>query len=212
MKKDKVSSSANAATKHKSDSESKGAFAAVDSDDETALSDDGSMPDLEAVLESSSRYSNMEESSSFEEDCFSDVGDDASELDDEAWRFDDLPEEALVATTPARPGKYSCVQAELYDSGCTRHISPYQDDFNDFTEIPPREFMAANKQSFSATGKGKMVINVPRGVKFSKLQLTEVLYSPEVGYTLISIGRLNKKGFSATFSGRKCAIHGPNGE
>ena len=72
--------------------------------------------------------------------------------------------------------------------------------------------MAANKQSFSAIGKGKMVINVPKGIESSKLQLTEVLYSPEVGYTLILIGRLDEKGFSATFSGGKCAIHGPNGE
>ena len=72
--------------------------------------------------------------------------------------------------------------------------------------------MAANKQSFSATGTGEMVIDIPKGIKFSKLRLTEVLYSPEVGYTLISIGRLDKKGSLATFSGRKCAIHGPNGE
>ena len=57
-----------------------------------------------------------------------------------------------------------------------------------------------------------MVINVPKDTDVSKLQLTEVLYSPEVGYTLVSIGRLDKKGFSATFSGGKCTIHGPKGE
>ena len=57
-----------------------------------------------------------------------------------------------------------------------------------------------------------MVIDIPKGVKFSKLQLTEVLYSPEVGCTLVSMGRLDEKGFSATFSGGKCAICGPNGE
>ena len=56
-----------------------------------------------------------------------------------------------------------------------------------------------------------MVIDVPMGADFSKLQLTEVLYSPEVGYTLISIGKLDEKGFSATFSGGKCTIHGPDG-
>ena len=83
-KKYKASSSANTATKHKSDSESEGAFTAVDPDDETALSDDGSMPDLEAVLESSSEYSDMEESSSFEENWFPNVGDDANKLDNEA--------------------------------------------------------------------------------------------------------------------------------
>ena len=57
-----------------------------------------------------------------------------------------------------------------------------------------------------------MIIDVPKGVESSQLWLSEVLYSPEVGYTLISVGQLNEKGFMATFSGRKCAICGPSGE
>ena len=76
-KKDKASGSANAATKRKSDSESESAFAAIDSDD-------GSMPDLEAVSECSSEYSDIEKNSSFDEDWFFNIGDDASELDDKA--------------------------------------------------------------------------------------------------------------------------------
>jgi len=43
-------------------------------------------------------------------------------------------------------------------------------------------------------------------------KLTEVLYSPEVGYTLVSVGRLDENGFSANFSGGKCTITGPDGE
>ena len=57
-----------------------------------------------------------------------------------------------------------------------------------------------------------MTINVPNGVETSRLQLTEVLYSPEVGYTLISIGNLDDKGFSVTFGGGKCVITGPDGK
>ena len=56
---------------------------------------------------------------------------------------------------------------------------------------------------------GKMTIDIPNGLKMSKLQLTEVLYSPEVGYTLVSIGNLNGKG---SFGGGKCVIVYPNGE
>ena len=59
---------------------------------------------------------------------------------------------------------------------------------------------------------GELVINVPNGAKSSQLRLTEVLYSPEVGYTLISVGRLDEKGFSANFSGGKCTITGPDGK
>ena len=63
----------------------------------------------------------------------------------------------------------------------------------------PWPFRAANKQNFNATGIGKMTINVPNGVETSRLQLTEVSYSPEVGYTLISIGNLNDKVSNGTY-------------
>ncbi|KAF8815646.1 hypothetical protein BYT27DRAFT_7079465 [Phlegmacium glaucopus] len=53
--------------------------------------------------------------------------------------------------------------AELYNSGCTNHISPYRDQFNNFEEITPRHFCAANKQTFSMIGKGELVINIPNG-------------------------------------------------
>ncbi|GLB45851.1 putative reverse transcriptase (RNA-dependent DNA polymerase) [Lyophyllum shimeji] len=76
---------------------------------------------------------------------------------------------------------------KVYDSGCTRHISPYRDDFENFIEIFPKAFCAANKQRFMAVGKGEMEVDVPNGVDVSQLELMEVLYSPEVGYTLVSI-------------------------
>ena len=100
---------------------------------------------------------------------------------------------------------------ELFDSGTTRHISPYRDLFENFTEIPPKAFNAANKQKFEAVGQGEMLIELPNGVDSSKLQLTEVLYSPEVGYTLVSIGRLDKCGYSTTFEGGKCTIRNGSG-
>jgi hypothetical protein len=48
-------------------------------------------------------------------------------------------------------------------------------------------------------------------VEANQLRLTEVLYSPEVGYTLVSIGRLDDMGFTATFGGGKCVLRGPDG-
>jgi len=61
-------------------------------------------------------------------------------------------------------------------------------------------------------GKGELVVDIPNGADTSKLRLTEVLYSPEVGYTLVSVGHLDENGFSANFSGGKCTITGPDGE
>ena len=118
--------------------------------------------------------------------------------------------EELAAEVSAE--EMSVPQAEIYDSGCSKHLTPYREDLKNFVEIPPKSFRAANKQSMHATGMGELVIDMPNGTNASKLRLTEVLYSPEVGYTLVSVGRLDEKGFSLTFSGGKCTIRGPDGE
>ena len=55
------------------------------------------------------------------------------------------------------------------------------------------------------------MIDVPNSTNISQLKLTEVLYSPEVGYMLISVGHLDDKGFAVTFSGSQCTIQGPDG-
>jgi hypothetical protein len=57
-----------------------------------------------------------------------------------------------------------------------------------------------------------MVVDIPNGADISQLHLTEVLYSPEVGYTLVSVGRLDDNSFSTTFGGGKCVGRGPDGE
>ena len=101
---------------------------------------------------------------------------------------------------------------EIFDSGTTRHISPYRDDFVTLSAITPKTLRTANKGSFSTVGVGELVIDVPNGVDINQLHLTKVLYSPEVGYTLVSIGQLDENGFSAMFGGGKCVLRGPEGE
>jgi len=92
------------------------------------------------------------------------------------------------------------------------HLTLYRNALEHFVEIPPKSFQAANKQNLSAVGMGEMTINIPNGTDVSKLRLTEVLYAPEVGYTLVSVGKLDEKGFELTFSHGKCVICGPKGE
>jgi hypothetical protein len=101
---------------------------------------------------------------------------------------------------------------EVYDARCTRHITPYQDAVDNFVKISPKSFQAANQQSFDAVGMGEMTVNIPNSTDILQLRLTEVLYSPEVGYTLVSVGCLDKNGFSVTFAGGKCTIQGPEGD
>jgi len=119
----------------------------------------------------------------------------------------DTSDEAFVAAETVE----SSEAAELYDSGCTNHISPYRNKFENFERTSPRPFKAANKQTFSTIGKGDLVVNVPNGDTFTKLRLTDVQYSPNVAYTLVSIGRLDEEGFTAQFGHGKCVLRGPDG-
>jgi hypothetical protein len=222
------SGSANAAVGVDSDSEGEGAFAAVAVDD---YDSDGSLPGLEAVSDSDSESEsgNAPESDLFFE-AVNERGSDCGISEGSDWDPDDLFEDSMPTVdapfVQEDPGNLEIAAAfisaddntvntphtEVYDSGCTSHISPYRKDFENFVEIPPKPFRAANKQDFQAVGKGEMVIDIPNGADISQLRLTEVLYSPEVGYTLVSIGRLDDSGFSATFGGGKCIVRGPDGE
>lgn len=105
-----------------------------------------------------------------------------------------------------------CMRRTILDSGCTRHLSPYKKDFVTFKTIAPKAMRAANNNSFHATGEGDLVVKIPNGNDTTHLRLVEALYSPEVGFTLISIGSLDKEGYSATFSGERCIVRDANGE
>lgn len=227
-KSDSKKGSANAAVESDSDSEAGGAFyveADYDSD-----SDDDLMPDLVAISDSSDE-SDAGDDVDGDDDWFSEVDEgDADEIS--SWESEELsgadgsesssfvsvdPDseedtDNFVAHVGASEDAADSPRAEVYDSGTTRHISPFREDLEKFSTISPKTFRAANKQNFSAVGMGELVVNVPNGANSSKLRLTEVLYSPEVGYTLVSIGRLDENGFSANFSGGKCIITGPDGK
>ena len=113
---------------------------------------------------------------------------------------------------PASVDSPTLKRMELYDSSATCHILPYHDAFETYTTIPPMPFTAANHQVFNATGIGEMVVDVPNGYDVSHLCLTEVLYSKEVGYMLVSVGRLDELRLSTTFADGFCTIWGTDGK
>ena len=115
-------------------------------------------------------------------------------------------------TMPAGSSAPTPRHMELYDSGATQHISPYRNSFETYLDIALKPFTAANKQVFSATRMGDMIVEVPNGYDVSCLCLTEVLFSREVDYTLMSIGRLDELGFLTTFTEGFCTICGTDGE
>ena len=149
MKKDSLSAkggSTNAVVE--SDSESEGVFA-IESNVESVLSN-SEIPELESVASDSSGSFDLDNPDFEEGDWFSEIGDDKldssgswnCEIEDNSPLVDrlDIPEPALVAIKPTNPSQSSYIRTEVYDSGCTKHISPYRDDLHNFTEIPPKSF------------------------------------------------------------------------
>jgi hypothetical protein len=67
-------------------------------------------------------------------------------------------------------------------------MSPQREDFINYVEIPKKPLTAANKEIFMAVGMGDMVVSIPNGDKEAKMKLSHVLYTPALGFTLISIG------------------------
>jgi transposase InsO family protein len=99
-------------------------------------------------------------------------------------------------------------EIDLYDSGASRHMSGFRHKFIEIVEIKPIPITAADKRTFQATAKGKILIHVPNGDKgTSQIHLLDVLYSSSMGVTLISISRIAKTGSIVVFQGNSCRIY-----
>ena len=77
--------------------------------------------------------------------------------------------------------------------------------------LPTSEPLAANmipcKLHFTFhIGMGNMIMSLPNGDAQSRIKLTQVLYTPTLGFTLVSIGCIDDAGFYSTFGGGKCKI------
>jgi hypothetical protein len=132
----------------------------------------------------------------------------------EGWfsnREDDEPvgREGLAAAAADAPAP--AVPVKVYDSGATYHLSPYCEDFMSMRDIAPCPFNVANGGSFLATGMGDMSIAVPNDRLESELRLKDVLFPPNLAYTLVSIGQLDAAGFTVEFGDELCTISNPDG-
>ncbi|KAJ3998394.1 hypothetical protein F5050DRAFT_1549907, partial [Lentinula boryana] len=87
-------------------------------------------------------------------------------------------------------------------------FTPDRDAMTDFQEIEPEPIRAADGRSFTATGKGDMVISFPMkgNAKRTTVTLKDVLYSPNMSYTLISVIKLDRAGCSLQIEDGFCTI------
>ena len=102
-------------------------------------------------------------------------------------------------------------KVDLYDSGASQHMPRFHHKFMDFVKIKPVPIRAADKWVFRAIGKGKLMIHLPNGDKgMSQIQLTEALYAPSMGVTLISISHIVAASSTIIFSREFCWIYNPD--
>ena len=103
-------------------------------------------------------------------------------------------------------GSVEGVQTELYDSGASRHMSPYRDHFENYIPIIPKSITAADKRYFQAIGKGDLRIKLPNGSATTTILLKDVLHCPDMGLTLVSISKITAAGYKVIFRGPTCKV------
>ena len=99
---------------------------------------------------------------------------------------------------------------ELYDSRAMYHMTPLREPLVNCWEITPKPINAANQCTFSAIGCRNMIIHVPNSHTHTKILLWDVLHTPDITQTLVSIGCISNAGYSITFKDGTCTIHNVN--
>ncbi|KIP03168.1 hypothetical protein PHLGIDRAFT_78019 [Phlebiopsis gigantea 11061_1 CR5-6] len=98
----------------------------------------------------------------------------------------DSIDEALVAS-------YDSI-VDVYDSGATRHMTPFRHLLYNYRDIEERTVLAAGNSQFPARGMGDMRVTAWNGTRWIRFRITEVLYAPAMTATLISLGKLDDTG------------------
>jgi hypothetical protein len=136
---------------------------------------------------------------------------------DESWTpikvinvEDDITTTAAAVTSAARPNKW--VYTMLYDSGASRHMMLHQEHFVTYQQIDPRPIMVADKGVFYTIGQGDVHIQVPNEDKATEVVLRDMLHTPEMGLTVISVRRISNTSHAVAFEGNICKIKNKSGD
>ncbi|KAF5347853.1 hypothetical protein D9758_013838 [Tetrapyrgos nigripes] len=90
----------------------------------------------------------------------------------------------------------------LFNSGCSSHMSPLQDQLRKYQTIPTHRIQAANSDTFTSQGKGTLHIEiVDTKEKPHFLPLRDTLYCPDMPNTLVSLGKLDDAGYNIHIEG-----------
>lgn len=70
-----------------------------------------------------------------------------------------------------------------------------------YQSIDHQQITIANNDTISMIGVGDIMLPTLADALDSCIWLTSVLYSPQLGYTLISVAKIDDMGYSITFVG-----------
>jgi hypothetical protein len=133
-----------------------------------------------------------------------------TEIDDDPSTFIPIPDTAYTVPTGQKPE----IEIELYDSGASRHMSPFRHHFTNYNAIPPRPVGTADGRTFFAIGVGDLQIDVPNRSTTTPITLRDTLHAPDMALTIVSIGRIMNAGNDVLFKGKEkiCQITNSNGK
>lgn len=79
--------------------------------------------------------------------------------------------------------------------------------FENYVSIAPKSITATDKHYFQAIGKGDLQIKIPNSYGATFILLKNVLHCPDMGLTLVSIGKITNAGYKVIFRGQTCKIY-----
>ena len=118
-----------------------------------------------------------------------------------------VPPEPVMLSHVASTSHAIHVTLELYDSRATRHMTPYKEALMNYTLIMPKPINVANQHTFHTIAQGNLPIHVPNGKVYTNITLHDVLHTPDIVFTLVSMVLIDEAGCTVTFKGGTCITH-----
>lgn len=100
----------------------------------------------------------------------------------------------------------------IIDCGASTHFTPDRESLINYKNTSdPIPIRAADGRIFQATGKGDLRIEIPNGPgnKPTRVTLTDVYYSPNMAFTLVSVSRMTRAGYKLLFIKELAVIKSP---
>ena len=116
-------------------------------------------------------------------------------------------EQFCLMTQARRAGATKSDQIWIMDSGATSHMTFDRSAFHSYVDISDTTMEVGTKARTRVSGKGNVYIKVSVNNKVSSIELCNVLHVPELGYQLLSIPQVSKKGCTVIFKNDACVIH-----